>query len=407
MVVNLTNASKPASADLHITPQGVASSRYWPVSGQLSVERGVCSVADDPMHALTVATFGVGEASLDRIRVPVAAAGRDGEGSAASGHAADRHVPRRRRRARNGGRCGAIPCHRAACITTPTHLARFATHRRSRRPIRHQRVRTSYSKSREQALTDRSYQSCSPCTGPRRCLERTPNSRRPPDSRVPSRPHFSFSIIPAPGRTEMRATIWAHIPKASTICTTSCGVIQTYATDPLYWPIKGIPYQIAQSQAHVVSIVPCLFAEDNETGRYNDGDFIVESLEEIQCQMLRRAGLFFVQPVVGRVALAGFSAGTLLVANTIGHTLQHPFSTSVLKEVYMLDPNMNRDSILHERVSTANRFLTHGTVQETADKMARIYTQIDTPAARTMLNEFWRQAGEARVHPGTSRPECR
>lgn len=162
-----------------------------------------------------------------------------------------------------------------------------------------------------------------------------------------------------------------------------------YTGDPLAaFGQKGIPYQIARSRAHSVLVIPCLYEAEHETGRFNDGDFIVEVLEEIQASVLRKAGIFFSRPSVGRVGLAGFSAGTQLVATTIGLTRGHPFASRVLKEVYMLDPHIDDASVLRQRIDMAESFLSIGSTSERADKMARIYTQISSTGTRQRLQSF-------------------
>lgn len=157
-----------------------------------------------------------------------------------------------------------------------------------------------------------------------------------------------------------------------------------YEPDPLLdWP-KGIPYQIAHTRTHVVSVIPCIYFEDAETGHYNNGDFIVESLEEIQAIMFRKKGLFICLPSIDRVALGGFSAGTQLVSNTWWKIFKHPFGISKLQEMYVFDPNMNDSAVLEDRVATVESFLTSGG----QNKMGRVYTQIGSSVARTRLQSF-------------------
>ena len=148
--------------------------------------------------------------------------------------------------------------------------------------------------------------------------------------------------------------------------------------------LKGIPYQIAHARTHVVSIVPCLYAKADETGHYNNADFLVECLEEIQAMVFRKKGLFICQPAVGRVALGGFSAGTQLVSNTWWKIAKHPFGVSKLMELYMFDPSEDNVGTLADRVATTEAFVSAGG----QDKMGRVYTQIGSVAGRTRLQQY-------------------
>jgi len=168
-----------------------------------------------------------------------------------------------------------------------------------------------------------------------------------------------------------------------------------YCVDPLQWSIKGIPYQIAQASKRIVSVVPCLCDTDQETGHFNDGNFVVEALEEIQSQMLRRNQLYLFQPAIERVALAGFSAGTGLVANTLGFTRTSQFFHKVLKEVYMFDPHINDATVVTNMLSRLNWFLTTGTPQEQLGRIGRFYTQCEDSAGavRKALRTFVSSGG--------------
>lgn len=173
--------------------------------------------------------------------------------------------------------------------------------------------------------------------------------------------------------------------------------------DPLVNPWwKGIPYQIARARAHTVLVIPCLFEQHTnpgnpqndymwETGLFDSsGDFIIECLEEIHAQMLRKNGYYICQPRVGRVALSGHSAGNASVLQTLGRTRNHPFGQSVLKEVYMLDPHMQSAAVTGGYVDALNNFMNNpgGTAADHGDRRVRLYTQVGNVDMSNKLQTF-------------------
>jgi hypothetical protein len=96
-------------------------------------------------------------------------------------------------------------------------------------------------------------------------------------------------------------------------------------------------------------------------------------LEEILAHLFHSAGMF-VEPGLGRVALAGFSSGNLLVMRFLEKNAGTPFLDKVLKEVYKFDvPSSQMPKF--EQVASA--WLSSG---DSATKMLRMYTQQDHPA---------------------------
>lgn len=76
-----------------------------------------------------------------------------------------------------------------------------------------------------------------------------------------------------------------------------------------------------------------------ELGVFMNAASVAEILLEIQAFMFRRLG-FHSMPRLGRIALAGFSAGNTLVTTFLrnGAAASHPLYLNNLKEVYLFEP---------------------------------------------------------------------
>jgi hypothetical protein len=138
------------------------------------------------------------------------------------------------------------------------------------------------------------------------------------------------------------------------------------------WGGKGMPYQMHAAGAQAIYVLP-LNKPFDEVGVMIDATSAQAVLEEIVAHLFHGAGMF-VEPGLGRVALAGFSSGNLLVTRFLEKNAGTPFLDNVLKEVYNFDiPSSQMPKF--EQVASA--WLSSG---DSASKMLRMYTQQDHPA---------------------------
>lgn len=117
--------------------------------------------------------------------------------------------------------------------------------------------------------------------------------------------------------------------------------LQSYLgpSDPLQnaYPLS-LPYQIASAGKQAVTILPLNRVRWPELANFNHADQAVELLEEIQMYFLRRAGIYFQSPNVGRLALASFSAGIQEMLRFKTSVVKHRLLSSLVKEIYIFDP---------------------------------------------------------------------
>lgn len=143
------------------------------------------------------------------------------------------------------------------------------------------------------------------------------------------------------------------------------------------WGGKGMPYQMSRARKHAVYVLP-LNRPFSEVGVMIDATSMQEVLEEVIALLCRRKGLF-IEPALGRVALAGFSSGNLLVTRFLQKNANTPFLSDVLKEVYNFDIPAAR---MPNFANAASAWLSAG---DGADKMLRMYTQQDHAQFRQLL----------------------
>jgi hypothetical protein len=137
------------------------------------------------------------------------------------------------------------------------------------------------------------------------------------------------------------------------------------------WGGKGMPYQMKAGGAQAVYVLP-LNKPFDEVGVMIDATSTQEILEEVVAFLYRSSGMF-VEPGLGRVALAGFSSGNLLVTRFLEKNAGTPFLDNVLKEVYNFDIPANQ---MPKFERAASAWLGSG---DTSTKMLRMYTQQDHP----------------------------
>lgn len=143
------------------------------------------------------------------------------------------------------------------------------------------------------------------------------------------------------------------------------------------WGGKGMPYQMHAAGVQGIYVLP-LNKPGDEVGVMIDATSAQSVLEEIVAHLFHTAGMF-VEPGLGRVALAGFSSGNLLVSRFLQKNAGTPFLDNVLKEVYNFDiPSSQMPSF--EQV--ASPWLSSG---DSATKMLRMYTQQDHPTEFSKL----------------------
>lgn len=147
------------------------------------------------------------------------------------------------------------------------------------------------------------------------------------------------------------------------------------------WPFSlGLPYQVAASWKPVVLVLP-LSSAQQEIGSWKHADDMAITLNEIQGAMYRRAGVYDPTPGIGRMALAGFSGSTGLVAAFINDpaNLAHVLMQQSLREVYAFDPPDTE--IFGLAAAAANWLIASGA----PDAMVRLYRQGDSPALAGFL----------------------
>lgn len=137
------------------------------------------------------------------------------------------------------------------------------------------------------------------------------------------------------------------------------------------WGGKGMPYQMHAAGAQGIYVLP-LNKPFDEVGVMIDAVSAQAVLEEIVAHLFHSAGMF-VEPGLGRVALAGFSSGNLLVTRFLEKNAGTPFLDDVLKEVYNFDIPSNQ---MPKFEQAASAWLSSG---DSATKMLRMYTQQDHP----------------------------
>jgi len=137
------------------------------------------------------------------------------------------------------------------------------------------------------------------------------------------------------------------------------------------WGGKGMPYQMHAAGAQGVYVLP-LNKPSDEVGVMIDATSAQAVLEEVVAHLFHSAGLF-VEPGLGRVALAGFSSGNLLVTRFLQKNAGTPFLDNILKEIYNFDIPSSQMSSFEQ---VASSWLTSG---DSASKMLRMYTQQDHP----------------------------
>jgi hypothetical protein len=156
------------------------------------------------------------------------------------------------------------------------------------------------------------------------------------------------------------------------------------------WPYSlGLPYQVAASGKPVVLVLPCSSAQQ-EVGNFRHADGMAIILREIQSAMFRRSGVYE-PPDLGRLALAGFSASTGLVAAFLNDASNraHPLLQQNLREVYGFDPP---DTEVFGFVGAVTSWMTS---LGGPDAMARLYRQTESP----VLSQFLAPATIPQVRP--------
>ncbi len=106
--------------------------------------------------------------------------------------------------------------------------------------------------------------------------------------------------------------------------------------------MKGVPYQVAQAGAKVVTVVPSNSFE-KKFGVMNDTEQTGKILEELQAFMFLRAGVTDPPKSVGKTAMASFSSGNYYLGEWLADPANRNgnFLTNVVKAVYFLDPPLN------------------------------------------------------------------
>ncbi len=109
---------------------------------------------------------------------------------------------------------------------------------------------------------------------------------------------------------------------------------------PFFWAgAKGVPYQVAKSEAQIATVIPCnKFGA--EFGVLKNTEQMARILEEIQAFMFWRAGIEEPPTTIGATALAAFSSGNYLLTDWIKNddNLKGDFLKKTLRAVYFLDP---------------------------------------------------------------------
>ena len=114
---------------------------------------------------------------------------------------------------------------------------------------------------------------------------------------------------------------------------------------PFSWMFaKGVPYQVAQAGANVVTVVP-LNSYDKEFGVINDTEQLGKILVQLQAFMYMLMGGPQAPTTLGKVGLAAFSSAT----HVLHKLLQSPqnrsgdFLDKTVKAVYFIDPPRDSD----------------------------------------------------------------
>jgi len=147
------------------------------------------------------------------------------------------------------------------------------------------------------------------------------------------------------------------------------------------WPFSlGLPYQIAASGKPVVLVLP-LSSAQQEIGTWKGADDMAITLNEVQGAMYRRAGVYDAPPGIGRLAMAGFSGSSGLVAGFINDPVNraHALMQQSLREVYAFDPP---DTEIFAIAGAAAGWLI---ALGAPDAMVRLYRQADSPALTGFL----------------------
>lgn len=164
-----------------------------------------------------------------------------------------------------------------------------------------------------------------------------------------------------------------------------------YARIPLRFPdSKGVPYQVNEAGADVVSVIPCN-SFPNKTGfsDLNDPQDIETILREVQAFMFWKAGVAVPPKSIGKTAIAAFSSGNFILNNWLKDPAKRKsnFFSKIVSAVYFLDPLRNtKDGIdvLGPFISSA---IAWATDPQNQDKRVRVYMQWTWPALQKLIDK--------------------
>jgi hypothetical protein len=163
-----------------------------------------------------------------------------------------------------------------------------------------------------------------------------------------------------------------------------------YRENPLTtWPFSlGLPYQVAESEARLVCVLPCSSAVD-EIGTFSSAADMATTLTDLQATMFRRAGVYDPPPGIGRVGLAAFSGSNAYISTFLNNAANRadPFYLANLREIFSFEVIDSDVGALVSAV-TSWRGLMVGN-----DIRAHLYRQGESP----VLNAFVAPA----EHPAT------
>jgi len=145
------------------------------------------------------------------------------------------------------------------------------------------------------------------------------------------------------------------------------------------WGPKGVPYQVAEAGANVVTVIPCN-GVGPEFGVLSDTEQTGKILEEIQAFMFWRAAVPDPPTSIGKTVIAAFSSGNDFLSAWLANAKNRSgsFLKDTVRAVYFLDP---RPDAVPGCVTAARKW-----AEGDPKKRIRLYTHLpDKPADRTMV----------------------
>jgi hypothetical protein len=145
------------------------------------------------------------------------------------------------------------------------------------------------------------------------------------------------------------------------------------------WGPKGVPYQVAEAGANVVTVIPCN-GVGPEFGVLSDTEQTGKILEEIQAYMFWRAAVPDPPTSIGKTAIAAFSSGNDFLSAWLASATNRSgtFLKDTVRAVYFLDP---RADAVPGCVTAARKW-----AEGNASKRIRLYTHLpDKAGDRAMV----------------------